>query len=140
MKYAEHFLILMVAIAEIGCSSENNQFEITENQSITSNEKTARLQIKYLVAIIYHKRGAYMIGGTDNPKPGFHGPIEDYTWCSEIIETTDVNETVKYRIIDEVEDEMRNRFRESIHSITKRDCMVFDTYIEASEYRRKFRK
>jgi len=139
MKLAKYLLIMAIAFAEMHCSSGNIKLESKEksdSNTSTSVEKSNANLTKYVFAVIYHKRGRYV---SSENKSGFEGPIENYLYYSDIVEATEVNETAKYKILDKLEDELRNQFGYSVHSITKRECLVFDTYIEASEYRRKIR-
>ena len=137
MRFLKYLLIILFAFSEIHCSNKNNTLEENKNGNSSITEKNLeKNQTKYLFAVIYHKRGTYESG---SDKSGFVGAIENYLYYSEIIEATHVNETVKYKILDNLENELRNKFRLSVYSITKRECLVFDTYIEASEYRRKIR-
>lgn len=85
---------------------------------------------KFVLAVIYYKQGTYNM--TDNKFEN----VSDYIEYTQIEEHNNgITETEKYKILDNLENELRNRCGLTLHSIIKRECLVFDSYIEASEYK-----
>lgn len=62
--------------------------------------------------------------------------MKNYVYISDIIETTNIDETYNYKLLDNLETKLRNEYTFGIHSISKRECAIFDTYVKASYFRR----
>lgn len=134
-------IALIFAILFLQSCKKNDEVELLKHQNEILKKEIESRKVetkKYMVAVIYNKRGNFVINPS-NYTSGFEGPIKNYINYSDIIETNDASETSKYKALDELENKTRRKFTNSIHSITKRECKVFDTYIDASEYLRSIR-
>lgn len=83
----------------------------------------------------YFKSGSFTWGSND-PKGHFKpGSIQDKMFWSDIEEIYDFNEDKEYRLLDELEKNLRSKYRVNVYSIEKRQAHVFNSYKEASEFR-----
>lgn len=139
MKKILSQIILLLVIVSCRNNSEVEDLKLQNEQLRNQLEETKTIDKKFVVAVIYHKRGTYVYSSSDN-KTGFEGPIKDYVYYSDILETENVDETAKYKILDNLEDELRRGYDKSVHSIIRRECNVFNTYVEASKFLRTIRK
>lgn len=133
-------LILSVILMLFSCKN-NSELETLkkENEKLKEQlETTNNPSTKFLIGIIYNKRGDYVSASSDG-KTGFTGKISNYVNYTDIIETTEFNETSKYKILDELENDMRRKYGLTIYSIESRECKIFEDYISASEYLRTIR-
>ena len=136
----KYFFILLTLIFLQSCKNEKELEKIKiENQQLKQQLEDRTVQkTKFLIGIIYNKRGTYTSYSTDG-KEGFSGKINNFVNYTDIIETDNYDETSKYKILDELESDMRKRYGPTIYSIVNRECKVFDNYISASEYLRDIR-
>lgn len=120
-------------------NSTANESLVRENELLRKqlNEelKEQVTQTKYVWSIIYFKSGSFTWGSAD-PKGHFKpGSIQDKIFWSDISEVNDFNEDKKYMLLDELEENLRSKYRVNVHSIQKREAHEFNSYKEASEFR-----
>lgn len=128
-------IILLIGIALISLTScRNKEIEDLrmENERLR-NENFQQTQSVYVWTVIQCKQGNYWTYGNY----GRLENVKEHMYWSEIELVYNFNEDVKYQLQDKLENEVRRRLGQNLHSIQNRDTFIFDSYAEASQFKDK---
>jgi len=131
MKRTFFLLILLIAICSCQDNKKLNQIQ-SENEMLKrqlEEIKTQESSEKFVWIVINYTYGTYY-SETDRL-----GNLKKSIIFSDIREINNYDDSMKYRLEDELEKDLRNRYKGLLHSIQERKTYVFETYKEASEFK-----
>jgi len=116
--------------AEIESLQKQNDALIEENRELAS-QLYRRSQTKYVYSVVYYRSGIISVSS--------HGSriinAENHIYFSQIEEIIGYDNSVKYRLQDDLENQLRTFNSSSLESIQNRETFAFNTYEEASQHR-----
>jgi hypothetical protein len=135
LRLSSILLLLSVFACNDSKTKEENKKLKTEIERL-KQEKEKKDSPKFVWTVLYCKTATY----SRNPLSGkeSYSNIKDRIYWSEITEFSNFNENLKYRLQDELENQIRSNLQEALYSVQDRKTYVFDSYKEASEF--KFKK
>lgn len=126
-------IILLICIALIALTScKNKELEELkiENERL-KNEMFQESQTVYAWTVIHCKQGTYIWSQHYERLE----KVKEHSYWSEIELVYDYNEDAKYQLQDKLENQIRNKLGQNLHSILNRETFIFDSYAEASQFR-----
>jgi hypothetical protein len=131
MKRTFFLLILLITICSCQDNKKLNQIQ-SENEMLKKQLEGTKKQEsseKFVWIVINYTYGTYY-SETDRL-----GDLKKSIIFSDIIEINNYDDSMKYRLEDELEKDLRNRYKGLLHSIQERKTYVFGTYKEASQFK-----
>lgn len=128
----KYVFIVLGLISLQACKNQNEELERlkSENEFLKSRiEQTPINTTKFVWTVINYKVGSW------SPERGFYN-LQNKLYWSDIEEVNGFNESLKFKMQDELEKRCRNN-NALLESIQKRETFVFDSYKEASEFKFK---
>ncbi|NEM96395.1 hypothetical protein [Pontibacter burrus] len=147
MKYLRG-TILLICLILFSCTDTSKLKEQEEQiadlkaqlEAANTNDKSKNIidqtSTKYTLAVIQYKTGPYT-SMSSSGETGFLDGVNKYVYLSEIEEIEDryLTDIFEHKTLDKLEISLRNEY-EYIHSVTSRKFYKFNTYVEASKFRR----
>lgn len=126
-------IFLLIGILLISCKDKEIEALREENERLRI-ENYQQTKTAYVWTVIECKVGDYIVNDNYGRRGIVDGAQNTLFW-SEIEEVRNFNEDVKYRLQDELEKKCRQRFHVTLHSIIKKETFVFESYVEASQFK-----
>mgnify|MGYP004701231175 CR=1 FL=1 len=136
MKRTLFLLIILFTIFSCQDNTKIKQDDISqiqrENEMLKKQleeVKTQESSEKFVWTFISYTYGTYY-SETDRL-----GNLKKSIIFSDIREINNYDSSMKYRLQDELENSLRNKYKGLLHSVQERKSYVFETYEEASEFK-----